>query len=233
MCNHWPLNVNSKKYRPVLERRGLNEQCRNLPQYRERSFTDTVSQKDEKPPPAGLDDTAIPHIEKPAWKKVQYHNTVNPHVPPPSKIIMSEIFNLYELSNYMKENDQNRISVLPECLLKAETNSVKKSYTIFITDVLSRNENIAWLTWCYRRTRSNGFPIEKSIHCCQSDHCIKSMTKNFLYTDSSRKTTRYELHDTRLRNPQIITVFRNSNNIKQTLISCLDMSRWNPSNTLS
>ena len=22
MCNHWPLNVNSKKYRPVLERRG-------------------------------------------------------------------------------------------------------------------------------------------------------------------------------------------------------------------
>lgn len=87
---------------------------------------------------------------------------------------------------------------------------------IFITDVLSRNENIAWLTWCYRRTRSNGFPIEKSIHCCQSDHCIKSITKNFLYTDSSRKTTRYELHDTRLRNPQIITVFRNSNNINET-----------------
>ena len=127
MCNHWPLNVNSKKYRPVLKRRGLNEQCRNLPQYRERSFTDTVSQKDEKPPPAGLDDTAIPHIEKPAWKKVQYHNTVNPHVPPPSKIIMSEIFNLYELSNYMKKNDQNRISVLPECLLKAERNLFYRS----------------------------------------------------------------------------------------------------------
>ena len=34
--------------------------------YRERSFTDTVSQKDEKLSPAGLDDTAIPHIEKPA-----------------------------------------------------------------------------------------------------------------------------------------------------------------------
>lgn len=30
-------------------------------------------------------------------------NTVNPHVLPPSKIIMSEIFNLYELSNYMKK----------------------------------------------------------------------------------------------------------------------------------
>ena len=80
-----------------------NEQCRNLPQYCERSFTDTVSQKDEKSPPAGLDDTAIPHIEKSAWKKVQYHNTVDPHVPSPSKIIVSEIFNLYELSNYMKK----------------------------------------------------------------------------------------------------------------------------------
>lgn len=100
--------------------------------------------------------------------------------------------------------------------LKQKRTPWKKSYTIFITDVLSRNENIAWLTWCYRRTRSNGFPIEKSIHCCQSDHCIKSITKNFLYTDSSRKTTRYELHDTRLRNPQIITVFRNSNNINET-----------------
>lgn len=42
-------------------------------------------------------------LNKPAWKKVQYHNTVNPHVLPPSKIIMSEIFNLYELSNYMKK----------------------------------------------------------------------------------------------------------------------------------
>lgn len=179
-----------------------------------------------------------------------YHNTAHwkyrlkkslmpqyckPTCPPPhpSKIIMSKILTDTSSVTIWKKKEQSRISVLPECLLKAETNSVKKSYTIFITDVLSRNENIAWLTWCYRRTRSNGFPIEKSIHCCQSDHCIKSMTKNFLYTDSSRKTTRYELHDTRLRNPQIITVFRNSNNIKQTLIFCLDMSRWNPSNTLS
>ena len=42
-----------------------------------------------------------------------------------------------------KKKEKSRISVLPECRLKAETNSVKKSYTIFITDVLSRNENIA------------------------------------------------------------------------------------------
>ena len=46
----------------------------------------TVSQKDEKPHTAGLDDTAIPHIkiqitEIPLEKKAQYRNTVNPHVP--------------------------------------------------------------------------------------------------------------------------------------------------------
>ena len=52
-----------------------------------------------------------------------------PTCPPPSKIILSEIFNLYELSNYMKKkkNDQNRISVLPECPLKAERNLFYRS----------------------------------------------------------------------------------------------------------
>ena len=45
----------------------------------------TVSQNDEKPHTAQLDDTAIPHVKiKIAvipHEKYQYRNTVNPHVP--------------------------------------------------------------------------------------------------------------------------------------------------------
>ena len=46
----------------------------------------TVSQNDEKPHTAELDDTAIPHVkikitETPYEKKAPYRNTVNPHVP--------------------------------------------------------------------------------------------------------------------------------------------------------
>ena len=46
----------------------------------------TVSQNDEKPHTAELDDPAIPHVkikitEIPHEKKAQYRNTVNPHVP--------------------------------------------------------------------------------------------------------------------------------------------------------
>ena len=61
-----------------------NEQYRNT--VKDLLLPNTVSQKDEKPHTAGLDDTAIPHIkikitEIPLEKKAQYRNTVNPHVP--------------------------------------------------------------------------------------------------------------------------------------------------------
>ena len=53
----------------------------------------TVSQNDEKPHTAELDDTAIPQVkikitEIPHEKKARYRNTVNPHVP---------LFNNYSL----------------------------------------------------------------------------------------------------------------------------------------
>ena len=61
-----------------------NEQYRNT--VKDLLLPNIVSQKDEKPHTARLDDTAIPHIkiqitEIPLEKKAQYRNTVNPHVP--------------------------------------------------------------------------------------------------------------------------------------------------------
>ena len=45
--------------------------------------SNTVSQKEEKPHTAGLDDTAREDLNyrNTAWKKAQYPNTVNPNVP--------------------------------------------------------------------------------------------------------------------------------------------------------
>ena len=61
-----------------------NEQYRNT--VKDLRLPNTVSQKDEKPHSAGLDDTAIPYIkikitEIPLEKKAQYRNIVNPHAP--------------------------------------------------------------------------------------------------------------------------------------------------------
>ena len=60
----------------------------------------TVNQKEEKPHTAGLDDTAIQHIkikitEIPLeWKKAQYRNTVNRHVPLPIRYGFHLIFDM-------------------------------------------------------------------------------------------------------------------------------------------
>ena len=78
----------------------------------------TVSQKDEKPHTARLDDTAIPHIkikitEIPLEKKAQYRNTVNPHVPLNNANSGSTFWSFFpcrteELDAINKLNERNR-----------------------------------------------------------------------------------------------------------------------------
>ena len=61
---------------------------------------------------------------------------MNPHVPPPSKIIMSEIFNLYELSNYMKKKT-TKIG-----FLFCQNARLKQKGTFFIEVVGGRSSTI-------------------------------------------------------------------------------------------
>ena len=128
MCNHWPLNVNSKKYRPVLERRGqmnsaaicLNTVKDLLPIPLAKRMKKRVPQGSMIPQYRTL---KIPLEKKCNTAKLRTHMSP-PH---PSKIIMSKILTYTSSVTIWKKNDQNRISVLPECLLKAETNLFYRS----------------------------------------------------------------------------------------------------------
>ena len=62
---------------------------------------------------------------------------MNPHVPPPSKIILSEIFNLYELSNYMKKKKTTKIG-----FLFCQNARLKQKGTFFIEVVGGRSSTI-------------------------------------------------------------------------------------------
>ena len=61
MCNHLPLSLKSFQILTYIRQERLNEQYRNT--VKDLLLPNTVSQKDEKPHTAGLDDTAIPHIK--------------------------------------------------------------------------------------------------------------------------------------------------------------------------
>ena len=57
MCNHLPLSLKSFQILTYIRQERLNEQYRNT--VKDLLLPNTVSQKDEKPHTAGLDDTAI------------------------------------------------------------------------------------------------------------------------------------------------------------------------------
>ena len=78
-CNHLPSFC--VLYRKESANKRYRKTVNNL------ISPNTVSQNDQKPHTAELDDTAIPHVKieiteiKYRMKKAQYRNTVNPHVP--------------------------------------------------------------------------------------------------------------------------------------------------------